>query len=199
MLVTDKLLKGLAAQGANMGKTELRHRHKLNGILAAWHHGSGLHRFRKIEKLAEEHFGEGWLNIGQAKDDIFGVLAAGTTVGAIAEAFVIVSAANRFMPTPALKALPPEEFERICEDSHPRDLPQYFQPQDILLVVAQSPERVCIFTQRLQIPGFLLIGEPDIRCGPQAGFNGRLKIYGGEIPRDIAESIKAFMASKGIQ
>lgn len=42
--MTDELLKGLAVQVANMAKTKMRYRRRLNGILAVYIEGHGLRR-----------------------------------------------------------------------------------------------------------------------------------------------------------
>ena len=177
-MITDKLLEGMCAQVANMAKTELRYKHTMNCILAIYHEGEGLYRMRKVEKMVEETLGPGWLNSGDAKDAVFGGLSA-ITAAAPPDAIVLCTAIDDYEPTAKFHALSNEDKQRIARHSgHPRDLPQYFQPHDALMVTAQSPERVCMFTQRLRMPGYLLVGEPRVECGPQEGFEGRLKMYG---------------------
>ena len=195
-VITDALLQGMTAQVANMAKTEMRYHHQLNGILAIYQEGEGLHRMRKVERLIEEYEGKAWLNSGRAKDIVFGVLSlAGGSTGlptgvAAPDAIVIATAGDRFEPTAALLALPPEEQDRIMRTTLPREAPEYFQPHDVLMVLAQTAERVCVRTQRLRMPGALLVGEPEIRCGPQEGFDGRLKLYGVAPPVEVMETLK---------
>lgn len=183
--MTDNLLKGLAHQGANMAKTDLRYRHQINGVLAFYLEGEGLHRMRKLELEIEGKFGRGWLDSGKAKDIVSGLLCLATKACS-PDAIVIVTGADKFEPTAAFDALTEDEQERVFRSQHPRDMPQYFEPHDALVSVAQSPERVCVFTQRLR--GDLLIGEPEVRFFPQAAFDGRLKIYGVDPPAKMAEA-----------
>jgi len=184
--LSDELLRGLAAQGANMAKTEMRTRHRLNGILAGYFHGKGLQRFRLIEKDMGELFGDGWLNSGRAKDALFTILAASTSKIPL-DAFVFVTGGDRFYQTPAFDALPPEEAHRIATTLHPRDCPEYFTPRDVLISTVQAPHRVCVLCQRVQPKGFLLIGEPEVMFCNQEEWQGRLKIWGAEIPPELAE------------
>jgi hypothetical protein len=183
--VTDELLKGLAHQGANMAKTDLRYRHQINGVIAFYCEGAGLHRMRKVELEIEAKFGRDWLNSGQAKDTAYGVLRLAVKAQP-PDAIVIVNAADKFETTTVFDALSNGEKERVFRSQHPRDLPQYFQPHDALVSVAQSPERVCVFSQRLR--GDLLIGEPEVRFFPQSAFDGRLKIYGVDPPAEMLEA-----------
>ena len=192
--MTDELLKGLATQAANMAKTEIRYRHQLNGILAIYHEGQGLHRLRKIEQEVEEKCGKAWLDSGRAKDILFGVLATGAKA-LPPDAIVIATGGDRFEPTAALLALSPEDQMRIRDAHHPRELPQYFQPHDVLMVLVQTPDRVCIYTQRLG-PRGMLLGEPEIKCGPQSAFDGRLKMFGVEPPAEIVETLTKMIAKK---
>jgi hypothetical protein len=197
--MTDELLKGMCAQVANMAKTELRYRHELNGILACYHEGEGLHRMRDMERLLVELAGKAWANSGRAKDAIVATLCLGTKSVRVAQpdAIVICTAGDKYYPTPAFDALPPDEKDRIFEATHPRNMPQYFEPRDVLMVLAQSSERVCIYAQRIQMPGELLLGEPEIIVTPQAAFNGRLKIYGVEPTAEALEYLRR--AEGGVQ
>lgn len=178
-----------------MAKTELRYRHQLNGILAIYFEGEGLRRLRKIEKLVEEQCGVAWLNSGRAKDILFGVLCAGAK--AIApDAIVIVTAADKFVPTDAFEVLPDAEKDRLFRDNHPRDMPQYFQPHDILISLAQTPERVCLYHQRFDSKRFQFIGEAEVKIGPQDGFDGRLKMYGVEPPEEIIKGLYEMVSKR---
>lgn len=188
-MITDGLLKGMCLQAANMAKTDLRYRHQLNGILAIYNQGEGLHRLRKIEQFAEEKVGKDWLNSGRAKDMIFGALCGGAT-RIEPDAIVICTGVDQYQQTPAFDALPYEERQRIAHSGHPRDLPAYFQPHDALMAVAQTPERACLYLQKMQVPGFLLIGEPKIHFLNQSEFDGRLKMYGVELPHEVGEALE---------
>jgi len=192
--MTDELLKGMCAQVANMAKTEIRYRHCLNGILATYFEGQGLHRMRKVEKLVEEKVGPDWLNFGGAKDIIFGILCLGANV-IPPDAIVISTVINDYRRLPAFDALPPDEQKRVWDAPVWPPPPQYFQAHDALMVVAQSPERVCTYSQKLL--GDLLIGEPDILLFPQAEWNGRLKMYGVEPPSEIVETFAKMQAEAG--
>ncbi len=183
--MTDELLKGLAAQASNMAKMEMRSHHQLNGLLAVYYEGDGLHRLRKIERLAVEHYGEDWLNSGQAKEIIFGVLCAGA-LALPPDAIAVATVVTAYWRTPAFDALPTEERELVGDD--PGRYPEYLKPHDALMSIVQTSERVCISTHRLQ--GSLLIGQPEISVGPQEGFGGRIKMYGKSPHPKIAQALE---------
>jgi hypothetical protein len=173
--MTDEELKGLAAQCANMAKTEMRNKRSFSAILASYHEGEGLHRMRDLEKQIIRMAGEDWLNKGGAKDLVFDLMRHATSLTP-PDAFAFASVANNFEPTALFERLPLEEKQRLATDGRVKE--GYFQPHDILAVTVQTPERVCLYKQRLQ--GALFIGEPDLFFGPQADFSGRMKMFGKE-------------------
>jgi len=186
-MMTDKILEGMATQGLNMARTELRYRHQLNGILAIYIAGEGLHRLRAIERYLEQLAGPAWLQSGHVKDCIFGAIASGNKhISDPPDAVLIVTGGDEFVPTDAMLALPEEDQKRIFEGAtHPKRLPHYFKPRDVVISLAQSPERICLLRQHVQMPGALLIGQPSIVTGPQENFNGRLKVYGVDPLADL--------------
>lgn len=166
----------MCARVANMAKTELRTHQELNGIIASYIEGEGLHRMRKVEQLLIEAAGKSWTRSPAAKEVIFSGLAfcAKTTRP---DAFVLCTGGDEYRQNAAFEALPPEEQERLMDAYHPKHMPQYFKAHDVLMVTAQTPERVCVYTQDIRIPGYLLIGEPAIRFWPQSANIGRLKLF----------------------
>jgi hypothetical protein len=195
--LTDQLLKGLAAQVANMAKTELRYRHELNGILASYHEGEGLHRMRKIELMVQGVAGKDWLNHDHAKDMLFAVLrvanlrhAAGVTMP---DALVIATAGDAYLTNDAYAALSDAEraaLEDLLDrgETHRRDHPKYFDTWECLSVVSQSADRVCIYHQKFERG--LLIGEPKIDFFDQSQFSGRLKLYGVDPPPEVLRAVE---------
>jgi hypothetical protein len=161
--MTDDLLKGLAAQAANMGKADIQHRGELHGVLAVYYEGQGLHRMRKVEALLIEKCGKGWLNDEGAKHAIFGILCFGANV-IPPDAIVVAFAANLYVSNKA-------------GDKGPK------VPGDRLISIAQTKDRVCLRDQELR--GGSLIGEPKIVFVDQIDWKGRLKLF-GEPPPDIA-------------
>jgi hypothetical protein len=168
--MTDKLLEGLAAQGANMAKTDMQHRGQINGVLASYFEGRGLRRMRKVEALLEEKIGKDWLNHDAAKHATFGVLCF-SVQHIPPDAVVIAFGANMWMSLdPAAKG------DKL--------------PGDRLISIAQTRDRVCIREQ--EIRGRLVIGEPRIMFVDQADWKGRLKIF-GEPPPEIAAAGERMM------
>jgi hypothetical protein len=192
--MTDEKLKDLACQVATMATVELSVRHELNGVMAEYWQGIGLRRMKALEKTAIEMYGKDWLNSGRAKQFIFGLLCA--TVGVMPpDAVVISTGINDYEVTPAFLALREDERRRIFEERIARNYPQYFVPRRALMVTAQTPERVCLYRQRLQ--NGLLIGEPEIDFVPQSEFKGRLKVFGADPPPEIAKAFEDWLKEHG--
>jgi hypothetical protein len=184
--MTDEKLKFLAKQCAAMAKTELRTKGEINCILVSYHQDCGLHRMRKVEKLIVELAGEGWLNSPARKERAFGILCAANALSPVPpEAMVIVTVADQWVGNEAFAALPPEEQQRIYEENPRNRL--YFAPRDVVIATAQTPERLCMYWQRLQ--GTLLIGEPHADFFNQAEFSGNLKVY-GDPPPELLEALR---------
>lgn len=175
-IITDKQLQGMCAQVANMAKTELRTGRGLHGIIASYIEGEGLHRMRKVEALAIERLGEDWTNSPAAKEMVFSGLAL-CAKATKPDAFVLCTGGDNYRQNASFDALPREEQERLMDAYHPKHMPEYFRAHDVLMVTAQTPERVCIYVQDMRIPGYLLIGEPEIRFWPQSANVGRLKLF----------------------
>jgi hypothetical protein len=193
--MTDEKLKDLARQVATMAKVELSVRHELHGVLAEYWKGIGLRRMKTLEKKAIENYGKDWLDSGRAKQFIFGLLCA--TAGVMPpDAVVISTGINDYEVTPAFLALREDERSRIFEGRIARNYPQYFVPHRALMVTAQTPERVCLYRQRLQ--NGLLIGEPEIEFIPQSEFKGRLKVFGTAPPPEIAKAFEDWLKERGL-
>lgn len=169
--MTDKLLEGLAAQAANMAKADLQLRGQINGVLANYFEGQGLHRMRTIETLLEQNVGKDWLNLDGAKHHIFGVLCYGASL-ITPDALVVAFAANAYYSNAA-----GDKVEKV--------------PGDRLIAIAQTKERVCLRDQ--EIRGRLVIGEPRIMFVDQADWKGRLKLY-GEAPPEIVREGERILA-----
>lgn len=149
--MTDEILKGLAAQCANMCKTEMRNRRKFSVLMAVWNEGEGLTRARDFEKTIAGIAGEQWLNSEAAKKAAFKVVRE------------------------SLEKLPMDCFIFASIASVSKD---FAEPETVLAVTAQTATRVCLYRQRLQ--GRLFVGEPAIVFVDQADFDGSMKVYGGE-------------------
>jgi hypothetical protein len=188
--MTDERMIFIAKQSLAMGKTELRVRGDLHGIFASYFEGQGLHRMRSLEKLIVAMAGEDWLNSPWKKQCAFGIMCYCNSIGR-PEAMAFVSVINRWEGTAAFKALPEEEQGRVYNKygECPREHPKWFVAHDAMMSSVQTPERLCLLTQRLQMPGALLIGELDIQLHDQENFRGNLKLF-GDPPADIVEAIR---------
>lgn len=178
--MTDAELQGLTAQAFNMAKREME-QHKRFNFLFACHHASegGLNRMRKVEELIIERLGEGWLNSGRAKDAGFGVLRAATD-RMPPDAVVFATISNKFEPTEKLRALPIDQQRTLltlksANEYHKLAKRGLFTIHDALVCTAQTPERVCIYTQKLKGDD-----RPETHLFDQANFGGRMKMFGVE-------------------
>lgn len=183
--MTDDELKGIAAQSLNLAKRDLE-RNQFNFLLAAYHAGDvpPLFRMRKVEALIIEKLGADWLNHGPAKDAGFGVLRLVTGMrppGAVA----FVTACNRFMGTERFQKLSPAEQEKIVRsghDGHRRAVRDgLLSLVDSLVATVQTAERVCVYSQAVSDGG--LTGAPEVHLFDQSDFDGRMKLYGGGVPK----------------
>ena len=184
--MTDDQLKGIAAQALNLIKLEIERQGEFGLFLASWNASDQppLHRMTQIERLLEDKLGRGWLNKPSAKETAFGILRMATEAFP-PDALVLVTATNEFRSTAAFKALPEQEQRRIIEaghDEHHRAAAKgLLTLSDAVTAVVQTPDRVCVCTQILdgrKQPD----GPPQIQCGPQSQFGGRLKMYGDQKP-----------------
>lgn len=178
--MTDEALKGIAFQAVNMAKRDMLRKEWASCLLASWHEGEQLHRMAKIERLIRERLGEDWLNSGEKKDIAFGLMRTFIQI-APPDAFVFVTAINRFVPTPKLRALPHEEILRILDQGHEGHHQAVrnglLELQDALAATAQTSERVCMYVQQVGWGG-AFIGQPEVNIGPLEDFDGRMKMYG---------------------
>jgi hypothetical protein len=186
--MTDELLQDLTIQVAEMAKSDLQNLGRVHGVLAISVKDEPLRRLTAFEKTIEERAGAGWLNSGQAKELVFSTLAFGAAMMP-PDAILFASVINDWVGQPALLALPTERQKEIVRD--PRKYPQYFVAHDALMSIGQSPERVCLFRQRLD-ENHRLVDEPRIDFIPQAEFDGRGKMFGVELnPQVVATAVRA--------
>jgi hypothetical protein len=143
---------------------------------------------RSVEKLIVEVVGEDWLSHAWKKERAFGILRCTNSVMPL-DAVAFVCVVDRWEGNAAFLALPAGEQERVYVEN-PKNR-EYFVPLDHLMASVQTPERMCMYYQRLQMPALLLVGEPIVSFYDQAEFRGNLKLY-GEPPADIVESMKKF-------
>ena len=177
--MTDAQLHGIAAQAINMAKRDLE-RGDFNFLLASYDEGDHkLFRMTKIEELIIERLGENWLNSGRTKDIGLGLLRVCVDMmppGAV----IFACGTNQFRPTAKFHELPVEEQEKLvngCHDRHHEAVKKgLLEMHDALTVVAQTPERVCLYHQ--DIAHGRPVGKPDLHFVPQEEFGGRLKMFG---------------------
>jgi hypothetical protein len=187
--VTDAELQGIALQALNIAKTEFEHTGSFGGLLASYHHGSGLHRMTEVEAMIRERLGHDWLDNGHKKDAAFSVLRWICRV-APPEAMVFATAINAFLPTEKLIQMGPEAIRKVLNEGHKRHHQAVQEGllslQDAFLAVAQTAERICFYTQTCERGRFL--GQPDVHFVDQDQFDGRLKMFGtkGEALRNFA-------------
>lgn len=166
-------------QALNLAKSDMQFK-RWNSFLLACYHGGQLHRMRKVERLIEERLGEDWLNHGEAKDWGYGLIRLCMKLSP-PDAVIFVMAVNKFTPTEKLLAASPEIKQEFIDGGHDRQhqgvKEGYFEVRDALCAISQSPETVCIVTQPLLRYG-VFTDQPDIHTFRQAGFDGRMKMYG---------------------
>jgi hypothetical protein len=178
--MTDAQLKGIATQALNMAKLDLE-RGNLNFLLAAYIESlqPKLMRMDKVEKLIIERLGENWLNNGATKDLGFGLLRVCVDLMP-PDAVVVVTICNGFSPTAKFHELTPEQKTEMINASHKRHHRAVEEGLlsvcDVLMAVAQTPERVVMCTRRVVRGEF--DGQPEYRCAAQEEFGGRLKMFG---------------------
>jgi len=193
--MTDRVLEGLCYQAANMAKVDLRMKRWRSILLATYHEGETLYRMRKFEREIEERLGEDWLEHGGSKDLGFGMLQYACTLSP-PDAIVIVSVVNKFRPTKALETLPPEEIEYHLNrhpDGHKHHHEMLKQGLltmcDALACIAQTPERVCMYSQDIMGRG-VFTGKPDVHFSDASHFDGRLKMYRRDGKTDVDDFIR---------
>jgi hypothetical protein len=181
MPLSDAQLQGIAAQALNMAKLDLQ-RDRFNFLLAfyieAWEHR--LKRMGKLEALIIEKLGENWLNSGRTKDLGFDGIRKCVDL-APPDAVVIVTVANKFYPTAKFRELSEAEQEELVTATHDRHHEAVkqglFSMYDVLWGTAQTPERICLVHQKIRSGG-TFIDKPEMHCGPQEDFGGRIKMFG---------------------
>jgi hypothetical protein len=180
--MTDAQLEGLGAQACNIAKRDLE-RGTFNFLLASYNEADERRLFRmtKIEALILERLGEDWLNSGRTKDIGFGLLR--TCVNLIPpDALIFASVTNQFNPTEKFDQLTPAQKAEVLNGGHDRQheavAEGILSVHDVLTVLVQTPEKVCLYCQPLER------GRPDGRAQcevfPQTGFGGRMKMFGEE-------------------
>jgi hypothetical protein len=178
-IMTDAALQGLGAAALNMAKRDIE-QGGFNFLLATYHTGEPLYRMKKVEALIIQKLGKDWLNHGRTKDAGFHVMRVAVHV-LPPDAVVFVTAANGFSATEKFEALPQAQQDELLEAGHDRHHQAVreglLEIQDVLLAIAQSPERVCMYQQGIDRHGGL-VGQPQARCCPQDDYDGRMKLYG---------------------
>ena len=178
--MTDAELKGVCAQALNMAKRDME-RKQFVFLLASYHESQTppLHRMRRVEKTIIANLGEEWLNSEATKEAGFRTLRLACHF-LPPDAVVFVTAANQFIPTPKLDELPAARQDALLNGSHAvhhRAVREgYFTLVDILAAIAQTPDRVCHYTQEVDERG-QAVGHPKASFAPQADFSGRMKMY----------------------
>ena len=190
--VTKAELQGYAAQALNMALRDIEQTGGFNFLLAVCHSGETppFYRMRKVEELVVEKLGEDWLNSGSTKDIGFDMLRLMVTT-LPPEAVVFCTAANAFKGTDKLAALPAAEQLALLRASHDRHHQAakegLLELHDTLIALAQTLTLVCQYVQEVDHGKF--VGKPDTTFFPQEGFEGRLKLYGG----DLDDALHFFM------
>jgi hypothetical protein len=178
--MTDAELQGIALQALNIAKTEFEHAGSFGGLLASYHHGFGLHRMTQVEQAIREKVGEDWLDNESKKSHVFSVLRWICRV-APPEAMVFATAINAFLPTEKLMQREPEAIRKVLNEGHKRHHQAVQEGllslQNAFLAVAQTAQRVCLYTQTCERGRFL--GKPDVKFFDQDHFDGRLKMFFG--------------------
>jgi hypothetical protein len=139
---------------------------------------------RSIEATLIDKLGESWLSNGRSKDAGFGILKAATAL-LPPDAIVFVTGCNMFEPTERMLALSPEEQRAKIGDSHGdqhRAVAEgWLTVHDGLTSLAQTPQRVCIYAQKVAVGRrVLFLGQPDVRAFDQSNFDGRMKMFGAK-------------------
>jgi hypothetical protein len=162
--MTDSELQGIGAQALNMAKREMK-RGYFNFLLAAYHTTDTppLHRMTQIEAILIERLGEGWLNSDAAKDRGF------------------------FLLRIAVSILPPDAVVMVTKALALEGSPI---KGDILHAIVQTPERFCIYGQKLDTRGEPT-GTPVWSFGPLDAFEGRLKLFGAEIDDKALDQLRS--------
>jgi hypothetical protein len=180
-MLSDEELKGIAAQALNMAKRDAE-RGGFNFLLAAYNLGDTppLHRMSQIEALIIKRLGEDWLNHGHTKD--FGFKVLRTCIDMLPpDAVAFVTMCNGFSPTEKFHGLDPEEQRKLVDAGHKVHHQMVkdglLTVCDVLSALAQTPERVCQYVQKLDEHG-RLTGQPEVGFSPQENFDGRIKMFG---------------------
>jgi hypothetical protein len=178
--MTDAQLQGLGAQACNMAKLDLE-RGTFNFLLASYHEADDrqLHRMTKIEELILQRLGEDWLNSGRKKDMGFGLLRTCVTV-LPPDAMIFASVTNQFGPTEKFDELTPTEQHELLHSAHDRHHEAVAEGllyvRDVLTVIVQTPERVCMYLQPIEHGQ--PVGQGKCEFFDQEGFGGRMKMFG---------------------
>ena len=183
--MTDQELEGFAAQAFNLARTEWKQKNKFNFLLAGSYDGY-LCRFRTLETLIIEKCGEDWLNSSAKKHAVSQIIRMGTKLLA-PPGLCIVAIADRWKTTKAFDAVPKSEQKKIlegpCEARHAATALGLLEAEEVLIAVAQTPQRVCFYTRQLSE---LETTKPDVQTGDMATFDGTMKLY-GEVDADFFE------------
>ena len=145
--MNDAELQGLAAQALNLAKRDIEHGTGFAFLFAAYHKDEGMMRMSSIERIIARKLGKNWLDDDVAKDIAYGLLRM-AILTLPPDAVIIVSGATGFEPTEAGLALPEEKQEEIRRgDLHQAVRDGYAKPHNVLVAIAQTPERVCSAVQ----------------------------------------------------
>src|SRR5215813_11673518 len=105
--MTDPELQGLAAQALNMARRDIEQKGALQGLLAMYYEGQGLHRLTMVEELLAKQLGVDWMDHDRKKAIGFDVMRHATEQ-MHPDAVAVAVAINRFEPTAKLKAMDPD-------------------------------------------------------------------------------------------
>lgn len=194
--MTDQELHGIARQALNMARTEKEQGGWKSNIVLAWYRSSNdppLHRMRLIEDVLQAKLGTYWLDDGPSKE--VGFLMLRLAVESMRpEAVAICTATNLFKSTAkgrdlflaAGKKLDPRS--NTPEGRHEMVREGLLELIDSITAVVQTPQRVCMCIHAVGRGA----GEVQTTFSDQADFDGRGKMYGGEISDEDREDAAKF-------
>lgn len=195
--MTDQELHGIARQALNMARTDRELGGKFSMVLA-WYRSKldpPLFRMRLIEDMLQAKLGRAWLDEGPAKELGFLMLRLAAE-SMRPEAVALCTATNMFVATAKGRAqflaagrkLDPRSNRPEGRRAMVRD--GLLELVDSFTAVVQTPERVCMCMQPVERGEF--VGEATVNFCPQEEFDGRGKMYGGELSDEDREEAAGF-------
>lgn len=184
--MTDQELHGIARQALNMARTERELTGKM-GMVLAWYRSSQdppLYRMRLIEGMLAAKLGRAWLDSEGRKDKGFYMLRLATEVMQ-PEAVAISTATNMYRSTKKGTALFLRDGRKLDPRSNTPEGRRAMVEEGLLELIdsytatVQTPQRVCMVCQPVDRGVFT--GEAQTQFFDQDEFDGRGKMYGGEL------------------